>query len=253
MKCKLGLKLWSTNDQQIDAAERLYRDGLFQYIELYAVPGSFRSHISFWKNADIPFVIHAPHFMSGMNLADSACLEKNRALSIEALRFADELLADIIIFHPGVNGAIEETAKQICNLKDSRIVIENKPYYALNDIGICVGSSPSEIKFILENCGIGFCLDVGHAVYAANAVNKDPLGYVFEFMKLNPAICHLFDGDLEGILDQHLNLGKGSFPLKSIINELASDTMVTLETPRSHWNGLKDFEDDVAWYVHHSI
>lgn len=38
---KLGLKLWSTNtDYYLKAAEKLYKEGYFDYIELYVVPNT---------------------------------------------------------------------------------------------------------------------------------------------------------------------------------------------------------------------
>ena len=60
---KLGLKLWSINtDYYYDEAIRLYNDGIFDYIELYVVPNSTET-IDKWKKINIPFSLHAPHFL----------------------------------------------------------------------------------------------------------------------------------------------------------------------------------------------
>ena len=73
---KIGLKLWSTNtDHYLREAKRLYADRIFDYIELYMVPGSLNTHIS-WKDLCIPFIVHAPHSAHGINLADPE-LENN--------------------------------------------------------------------------------------------------------------------------------------------------------------------------------
>ena len=57
---KLGLKIWSRNGNYVQPAVDLYEKGMFDYIELFAVPGS-ASYIEKWENLDIPFVLHAPH------------------------------------------------------------------------------------------------------------------------------------------------------------------------------------------------
>ena len=66
---KIGLKLWSINtDYYYDEAIRLYKDGVFDYIELYVVPNSTDSIVK-WKKLNIPFIIHCPHFAHGFNMA----------------------------------------------------------------------------------------------------------------------------------------------------------------------------------------
>jgi endonuclease IV len=246
-KYNLGLKLWSTNDFYISDAAKLYKKGLYKYIELSVVPNSFNNYISDWKKLAIPFVIHAPHFMNGMNLADKNHWEKNNTLSSEAICYADELQADIIIFHPGVNGDIKETARQIKRINDNRIVIENKPYHALDNLGVCAGYSPDMIEFIKRTCRAGFCLDIGHAIYAANALKIDPLSYIKDFMALEPKIYHLSDGPHNETFDQHMHLGKGSFDLKKIVNEINTNMPITLETPKEQRTGLRDFIEDVSY------
>ncbi len=39
---KYGLKLWSTNDYYISEAIRLYKEGFYNYIELFIVPDSLK-------------------------------------------------------------------------------------------------------------------------------------------------------------------------------------------------------------------
>ena len=62
-----GLKLWSTNDYYIEDAKKLYESGIYDYIELYTVPDSFCNFIKYWKELKIPFILHAPHYQSGIN------------------------------------------------------------------------------------------------------------------------------------------------------------------------------------------
>ena len=63
----LGLKLDSKDTQYTDDILRYYAEGVFQYIELFAVSDTYRETISYWKQFNIPFGIHAPHSAAGLN------------------------------------------------------------------------------------------------------------------------------------------------------------------------------------------
>lgn len=255
----LGLKLWSTNKNYIKDAQKLYDQGLYNYIELFTVPDSYRDYINIWKSLEIPYVIHAPHFFKGLNLAKRENLEKNIILAQQAFEFADNLNSNIVIFHPGVNGDIKETAYQINYLLDKNIldkdrtVIENKPYLALpsdinkNKTVFCVGSNPEEIKFVIDNTGIGFCFDIGHAIVAANYQKIDIWKYLDNFNKFNPKIYHLSDGNINGFYDEHLHLGAGTFDIKKNLNLINKNSFVSLETPKNFEGSLKDFVQDINY------
>lgn len=244
---EFGLKLWSTNKNYVKEAIELYQKGYYQYIELYSVPNSFEQFIEIWENINIPFIIHATHFDGGMNFAKSGSRPKNRRLIAEAFRFADKLKAPIVIFHPGADGDIKETVSQLKDIKDKRIVIENKPYHSLVQGITCQGSTPKEIQFILDNTNIGFCLDISHAICSANSHKVDPLLYIQQFLYLKPNLYHLTDGDYHGELDQHKHLGKGNFPLGKIINLFPNDCFLTVETEKNSPENLTDFVDDIKY------
>lgn len=243
---KFGLKLWSANYQYIEEAIALYEEDFFQYIELYIMPGTYDSYIKAWKGLDIPFVIHAPHFAHGLNLADRNVRDENFILAKESIKFADKLKAQNIIFHPGINGKTEETVSQLKVINDERIIIENKPYFALSGGLICNGSTPSEIEFIAANAKVGFCFDMGHAVYSANARKINPMDYIREFIKLNPEMYHLTDGDYNGVYDRHDHFGEGSFPVKDILRILNLNAKVTIETKKDNTGNLTDFIGDLT-------
>ena len=114
--------------------------GMFDYIELFSVPNYYSEFINTWKSLKIPYVIHGPHYAKGLNFANKDCFEKNVKFAAQAQKFADALGAEIIIFHPGVAGDIEQTIFQLNKINSSRIVIENKPYFAIVDNLICNGS-----------------------------------------------------------------------------------------------------------------
>jgi len=248
---KFGLKLWSKNTNYIDSAIKLYDLGLYSYIELFAVPNSYKEFVKFWQNLKIPYIIHAAHSMTGLNFAKREFFQNNVLLAKEAFDFANTLNAKFVIFHPGINGEIKETCYQINQLSNKNIIdvnkalIENKPYYGIVDNVTCVGSQPKEVEFIIKNTNIGFCFDIAHAIYSANAHKKDIFEFLNQFNKLEPKIYHVADGDFNGVLDEHKNIGHGNFDFKKILNLLSKDSFVTLETKKNFQDNLKDFEQDI--------
>ena len=244
---KFGLKLWSINDNYIKEAIRLHEQGIYDYIELYAIPETYSSHINLWKALGIPFVIHAPHFSDGLNLAKKESRDNNLRLISETRKFADALKADKIIVHPGIAGKIEETIRQLKEINDPRFLIENKPYYALNNGLICNGASFKEIKAILKNAGTGFCLDIGHAFCAARGLNEEPMDFLEKFLRLTPEMFHLTDGDYSSKHDRHDHFGRGNYDLKSIVEIIPGEAMVTIETVKDSKNNLNDFKQDVKF------
>lgn len=242
----VGLKLWSTNKHYIDEAVRLFEQGIYNYIELYCVPGSFQETHKLWQVLQIPFVIHAPHFRGGLNFAKKNQYEQNMNRAEEAFFFADALKSSDVIFHPGIDGDIHETVRQISMIHDKRMIIENKPYFALDDGLICNGYSPEEIKYVMDNTGVRFCLDIGHAICAANALQKEPISFVQQYLRLNPVMYHLTDGDINGITDIHFQYGKGTFPLQTLVSLLPYDAMITNEAEKQP-DSLESFKKDIMY------
>lgn len=247
---RFGLKLWSINKDYSYIAKELYENGKFDYIELYAIPGSFDEYIRYWQNLDIPFIIHAPHFMQGLNFSDPDKELTNMELAEEAFRFADALKAPRVIFHPGIKGDYRESARQMSKLNDERAIVENKPYrvakavMGLKEDDICVGHLPDEIKYIKDNANVGFCLDIGHAICAANGVGIDKYEILNEFIKLEPVMFHISDGDSDGLVDKHLHFGEGSYDLRKIASIIGHDPDITIETEKSSDATLDDFVKD---------
>lgn len=243
-KCfKLGLKLWSTNIQYRKEAVKLYHDGLISYIELYTLPSSFNDFIHYWDDLDVPFIIHASHYSHGLNLADQLKVNENRVLINEARLFCDKLKSDKLIIHPGVKGTIEETARQILLYDEKRFVVENKPLFGLHNEK-CRGYNKEEINFIIDETGSKFCLDVGHAICAANALKNDPISYLNDLNSLNPVMYHLSDGEYSSIYDSHKHFENGNYPLKQICKTIVLHT-VTIETEKLFESTLTDFYNDL--------
>ncbi len=247
-KYKLGLKIFSTNTEAyFEETNRLYKEGLCDYVEIYVVPDSLNT-LTKWETLDIPFTIHAPHEGHGFNLALPEMREYNLKLYHQAKYFADRLDADFIIFHGGNRGAIESTASQLASFDEPRAIIENVPYHSIKDDKRYYGATPDEIKFIKESTGCKFCLDIGHALCSANSQGFEPYSYIESFLDLEPVMFHLSGiKDISSPVDSHLNLSDGQLDLTRIKNILPTQAKVSLETTKKSEDNLNDFEEDVKW------
>jgi sugar phosphate isomerase/epimerase len=245
---KIGLKLWSTNtDHYLREAKRLYEDGVFDYIELYMVPGTSDTSIA-WKELSIPFVVHAPHSAHGVNLADPESQVDNCRIFDEVKVFSDRLGVEKIIVHGGVLGRVDEIVRQLKIIGDSRVLIENKPYFPVDGSRrLLAGSTPEEVQYIMNDADCGFCFDVGHAVASANAHGAKWRDYFESFTALSPDMFHISDIDVTSTIDQHLHFGEGTLPLTEIIQSIRSDSMVSIETAKNSIVYLDDFKGDAQW------
>ena len=243
---KIGLKLYSTDTALIQDASRLGK-GFFDFIELYIIPSSYEKTINIWKSFDIPYVIHAPHSLHRVNLAQEDKWESNLKHFVETRRFADELGSETIIVHGGNNGSISETIRQIKLLNERRIALENKPKIGLQN-ELCIGWSPPEFYEVF-NAGVldGMVLDFRHAACAAYSLKVKEMEIIKSFMVFNPKLFHLSDGDVLSEKDIHLNLGKGNLNLAEFLSMVPHDGLLTVETPRDPSKGLDDFVNDVIF------
>ncbi len=244
-KYQYGLKLWSDNEKYISQAEKLYERKIYDYIELYIVPGTYDRYVKIWRKLGIPIIIHCMHFLHGFNLAGKNKCKKNIEMFSEAQAFCDKLNGKYIIFHPGVEGKIEESIRQINLLNDKRLLVENKPYVSMiNDY--CRGSSYEEINKILNSCDIGFCLDISHAFNMAYHIKQDKFKYAKKMLSLSPKVIHICDGKLSAIHDKHLHIGQGEYDfikIKKIVS-FSKAELLTIETCKNS-DKLTDFVEDI--------
>lgn len=247
---KLGLKLWSTNTASyFEEAKRLYEQGVFDYVELYVVPETLPT-IQKWKTLDIPFTLHAPHFAHGVNLAEKEFERGNRKIFDEVAQFSKELNAKYIVVHSGIDGDIGETVRQLKQIKLQNILIENKPFKAIPnrmDGKFCRGATIEEIKFVIDEIGCGFCLDVGHAICSANSQNIEPYDYLEKFNTLNPTCYHLSDNFIDSEFDKHLHFGVGNYDFKKIFGIIDKNKNIAIETNKDSKENLDDFIKDMEW------
>ena len=251
---KIGLKLWSTNtDYYLHEAERLYAKRVFDYIELFVVPettGTLNAWQRLHVERGIPFIIHNAHSAVGFNLADTACAKRNREIYRQTKMFADRLDSRFIIFHGGVDGTIEEVARQLKNLSEPRALLENKPYLPLpgsQNRKVCRGATFDEISYVLSEVGCGFCLDIGHAVCAANSQGLEPYAYIEKLASLSPVMFHISDvKDMTSQYDAHPHLGIGRLDINRLKNTVFHEgAVISVETVKDSKCSLEDFSTDV--------
>lgn len=248
---RIGLKVWSSNLQYKDEILRLYREDVFQYLELFVVPGSSDT-IPVWKTTLLPIILHAPHSYKGFNPSLPENEEANVRLLNEVAEFSDELGTPSVIFHPGINGTIGETIRQYRSFLSRfptvfrNAMIENMPKTGLEN-ETCVGSTPQEISRIAHEVGMKVCLDFGHAVAAAAAMSVDYKTLISEFLALEPAFFHLSDGHAESVYDEHLHLGQGNLDLGWMLRQLPVGSGVSIETVKDSPDSLDDFVADVRY------
>lgn len=253
---KLGLKLWSTNtDAYLREAKRLYADGVFDYLELFVVPGSL-DQLPQWREFDVPYVIHHAHSAVGFNPANSEAFAGNEKIAAETCLYADALKPRHIIFHAGTNGALSEAARQLAYFKEKYflgldILIENKPLRPLPNVqGVseCRGSNVEELSALIDSLHCGFCLDFGHAVAAANSQHLNPYDFIQTLQnRFHPSMYHLSDfTDMTSELDAHPHLGTGQLDIPRLIRDiLPSEAIVSIETVKDAQDNLEDFCRDV--------
>lgn len=240
----IGLKLYSTDVSIIPKVQNLKSKAGFDYVELYAIPGSYENTIHHWRAIDIRYVVHAPHSFHGINLAQPERWQTNHDNFVDSKLFADALGADIIIVHGGTNGSIIETIRQIRLLNDPRIALENKPKIGSQN-EICIGWSADDFRLAME-AGVlhGTVLDFGHAACAAQSIGVNPMSIVIDLMEFDPLLFHLSDGEASSEKDIHLNFGKGNLALRGFISVIPKGAYVTIETPR-HGGDFENFVGDV--------
>ncbi|MGI6657727.1 MAG: sugar phosphate isomerase/epimerase family protein [Desulfobulbus sp.] len=245
-----GLKLWSTNTgYYLPAARALYAEKLFDYIELYIVPGDTAS-LGAWQGLDIPFLIHCAHSSHGFNLSLAQAAPLNRRLFQEAVRYYAALHAAGIIIHPGVEGEIEETIRQINSLiqttgiPPSTLFLENKPAITLTNER-ATASSSAEMFRIREATGTGFVLDIAHAVKFALSKKLDIWTVLDDFMQYKPEIIHICDARMTTPYDEHLHIGDGELVFEKIFERCWAER-ISVETMKDSKYNLNDFVQDIT-------
>lgn len=102
---RIGLKLYST-DFDIIADARKLQNGFFDFVELYVVPDSYETTINAWKDFDIPFIIHMPHSLHGVNLAQAENGKPTSFILRKRKNFLMSLVQELLLFMEAITGIL---------------------------------------------------------------------------------------------------------------------------------------------------
>ncbi len=227
---KFGLKLHTSN-------YLLYRDaidaiaaGSADYLELTYLSSEL-TDLELLREANIPVVLHSAHAGHGVNYSGDK-VEKNLRELHSVISAADLLDAKHIIVHPD-RGNIENFVRVFSMVTDSRLIVENMPKAAKAG-GDCVGFHYGELKYLMDMCSCGLCLDFGHAFKAANSIGEDFISFCEQLIALGPTMFHIAQGGRATEQDEHLELYQGDIDLpyvKGLIDSVDREFFVTLEVP----------------------
>jgi endonuclease IV len=111
-----------------------------------------------------------------------------------------------------------------------------------------IAHTRDDVKKIMDQCGVGFCLDLAHASKAGLALKKDYKAVVRQFFALGPRVAHISDGCLDNGIDEHLDLGKGELDLNFFVSMIVNSDIeyLTFEVPKR--DGLKNDIKNVAYW-----
>lgn len=219
-----------------DQILKIVKDGIYDFVQLIVLSDSYddSNTIIREKMQDIRTVIHAPFY--DVDTGNRDLLESNLCKLKDSQKFADLFCSDIIILHPGSGdgeGYLRETIRQFQFINDPRVTVENLPYNLHGRV--LRGSSPEEIKRIVDETGSKFCFDFAHAICAANSLGRDVYDDFAKYNALQPDLYHLSDGDFSATVDSHLHLGFGDYDISKILKEFThEDSMIVLETKHAN-------------------
>ncbi len=214
------------------------------HVDFFEVEAFPRFHFDFLNDYDMPFVVHAPMWAQGVNLANPEREEVNVANMRHAQEVADRLDAKYIIVHPhlqehaGCN--TDNTAKFIKALKDKRIIVENMPFLCSEYMGYLY--SAEKMKEFKKKHKINFCLDFAHASEAAEALHEEQISFLRRFVALKPVHYHLSDTKIKTLTDLHLHLREGDLQLNEIKKLIPQKAFVTLEVKHHPDKAQQDLE-----------
>lgn len=232
-----GLKIFSTNLQNApqfikECAEYCAaRPDMF--IEIMAIADSTTDDFKQIKQqlGNIKIRIHSSYI--GFDAGNPEQAQQNKKILAVAQKAADIFASPSIIVHAGYGHGkkyIAETARQFRLFNDSRIVVENLPYYDNNGDNMH-GCTAEEIGYIMQTSGCGFCFDFSHAICAAQDLHINIETQLQNFYALKPTVYHMCDGNTTQAKDLHLHFGCGNYPLSHYLNDLtAPDACITIET-----------------------
>ncbi len=172
------------------------------------------------STTDLELQLHAP--LNDINIASLNPSIRRVSMNEvkKSIEMASMLDIEIVTVHPGLysplsrymENASDFAKESLRELKEHseehgiKIALENLP-----EMWLTICNTVKETREFLEEVGLGFCLDIGHAYTA---------GELEGFLDLSPINVHVHDNI--GEKDLHLKLGEGKIDLEKAIRSLKS-------------------------------
>ena len=214
--------------------------GNIDFIEIFAAPGS---NYYFVAKYELPVVIHASHSQFGVNYCNPDKIEINEKTLSWAKMLADRFNSSKIIIHPefieNEKCTMEYLANFIIKHHDPRLLIENMPFAHGQTRHPFLWCNPEELQKVMEQCSIGFDLDLNHAAGGAYGQGIPLESFLKSLLVLNPSHFHISDVNLKKGDEVHHNFHEGTADTRLLKSLLPSDAWVTLETPTGDFEKQK--------------
>lgn len=191
---------------------------------------------------DLRYTVHAP--CADMNIACHH--ERIRRASIEVIAevaaICDDISAERLVIHPGycesVYGsgmersarALDRSLAELAELQAEREVV-----FTIENLGswdICHFRDPSLLDR-LDELGLGFVLDVGHAHLNGNLESF--------LAASSPVHVHLHDNN--GIQDDHAACGSGTIDFPRVLSSIPPDATLIIETA-----DIGAFDESISYF-----
>ncbi len=239
---KIGVSTWSLLGLDVFSAVRAVGDAGFEYVELWGeVPHAYPEWVDRSKLRDtlstysMTLTTHAPFTDLNPATAFQPVRSAVERTLEDFIRFSEFLGASITTVHPGSvhnelmvprssEGSVATLGKMVKAAGGRLAVNVENQTKSRSKYHFPLASTTESLDLILAEVEeLGFTLDTGHA----HVNGQDPLS-LFERERSRLTEVHLSDN--AGDSDDHLVPGKGSAPLKGLLDRLSgSDILVCLE------------------------
>lgn len=236
---RLGCSTWCLMDKSLFEALEILSERTDTVEILADARHDLLSESESCASFDLTYTVHAP--TTDINIA--SCRGSIRTASIDLLkevcRKAGEVGARCVVVHPGFSPWLEMLDASYEALRRSLVELagvqeEHGVPVAIENMGsweVCHFRDPSMLP-VLEEIGLSFCLDLGHA-----HIN----GVLDDFLALaNPDHIHLHDNS--GTFDDHAALGAGTMDLNKILPRLPKENCWIMEVKT-----VGDFDKSVIY------
>lgn len=240
---KYGLKLWSSNEHLFKEAFCLFRQGNFDFVELYH---NGQTELDFEKLKLLKGVPVAIHNTNNCGFHEFEIEKEQLEIWENTKRLADFFESAHIVVHPGTAKNLEEFKRNLAKINDKRILIENMA--GLDIYGKkTFGYNLNELREIQKEKEI--CFDLEKAVKSACYQRIDYKKFISDCLeKLEPFYFHISGGDKNTTRDEHRNLQEANFDLKWIKGKLEiiakeKDVFFVFEVPKNENDLINDVEN----------